>query len=46
MTANIIDSDKIMESLSQAKKVEKALLEVLKAAICQKFKESKRVVIC
>lgn len=50
MTSNIIDSDKRMESLSQVmpegpvKKVEKALLEVLKIAICQKFKENSKFV--
>ncbi|CAI2169698.1 11362_t:CDS:2 [Funneliformis geosporum] len=44
MTSN---NDKRMESLSQmmseglAKKVEKALLEVLEMAICQNFKESR-----
>src|SRR6266516_8212700 len=50
MTSNIINSDKRMESLSQvisegpAKKVEKALLEVLESAICQKFKENSKFV--
>jgi len=50
MTSNIMDSDKRMESLSQvmpegpAKKVEKALLEVLESAICQKFKENSKFV--
>jgi predicted metal-dependent hydrolase len=45
-----MDSDKRMESLSQvtseglAKKVEKALLEVLESAICQKFKENSKFV--
>ncbi|CAI2196198.1 1962_t:CDS:1 [Funneliformis geosporum] len=47
MTSN---NDKRMESLSQmmseglAKKVEKALLEVLEMAICQNFKESSKFV--
>ncbi|CAI2195290.1 343_t:CDS:2 [Funneliformis geosporum] len=47
MTSN---NDKRMESLSQvipeelAKKMEKALLEVLETAICQNFKESSKFV--
>jgi len=50
MTSNIMNSDKRMESLSQvmpeelAKKMEKALLEVLESAICQNFKESSKFV--
>ena len=44
MTDNIIDSDKGIKTLSQAKKVEKALLEVLESAICQKFKENSKFV--
>ncbi|CAG8711792.1 8640_t:CDS:2 [Funneliformis mosseae] len=50
MTSNIKDLDKRMESLSQviperlAKKVEKALLEVLESAIYQNFKESSKFV--
>src|SRR5829696_3802288 len=50
MTSNIKDSDKRMDPLSQviperlAKKMEKALLEVLETAICQNFKESSKFV--
>jgi predicted metal-dependent hydrolase len=50
MISNIVDSDKRMESLSQvipegpAKKVEKALLEVLESAICQNFKENSKFI--
>ena len=50
MTSNIIDLDKKIESLSQIiseeliKKVEKVLLEVLKSAICQKFKENSKFI--
>jgi len=44
MTDNIIDSDKGIETLFQAKKVEKVLLEVLKLAIYQKFKENSKFV--